>query len=108
MLRIALIACVAAAGRRQPSSPRPGSEASSASSGPATGPATGSTTGSATGSGPRPAPHVVSTEPCDHSECGPPMGMPNHKCPDGSIGGPTGQCLRNPDGSCGWEVRKCP
>jgi hypothetical protein len=34
--------------------------------------------------------------------------MPNYKCPDGSIAGPTGRCLRNVDGICGWEIRHCP
>ena len=41
-------------------------------------------------------------------QCGPPLGMPNYLCEDGSIGGPTGYCMRNPDGTCGWRVRACP
>jgi hypothetical protein len=45
---------------------------------------------------------------CDVSACGPPLGMPNHRCSDGSMGGPTGRCLRHADGSCGWEIRDCP
>ena len=45
---------------------------------------------------------------CDVPECGPALGMPNYKCPDGSIAGPTGRCLRNVDGICGWEIRHCP
>jgi hypothetical protein len=44
---------------------------------------------------------------CDASECGPALGMPDYKCPDGSIAGPTGRCLRNADGICGWEIRLC-
>jgi hypothetical protein len=36
------------------------------------------------------------------------MGMPNRKCPDGSIAGPTGRCLRHADGKCGWEIKTCP
>ena len=45
---------------------------------------------------------------CAVEECGPPLGMPSRMCDDGSYGGPTGRCLRNPDGVCGWEVRSCP
>jgi hypothetical protein len=45
---------------------------------------------------------------CDVAECGPPIRMPSKRCPDGSIGGPTGRCLRKPDGRCAWEVRPCP
>ncbi|HEX3477934.1 MAG TPA: hypothetical protein VHT91_23085 [Kofleriaceae bacterium] len=45
---------------------------------------------------------------CDTAECGPAIRMPSRRCPDGSIGGPTGRCLRKPDGRCAWEVRPCP
>ncbi len=45
---------------------------------------------------------------CAIEECGPALGMPNTLCPDGSVGGPTGRCLRNADGTCGWEVVECP
>lgn len=45
---------------------------------------------------------------CDPAECGPPIRMPSRRCPDGSIGGPTGRCLRKPDRRCAWEVRPCP
>ena len=46
---------------------------------------------------------------CDVSECGPALGMPNYLCPDGKTSsGPTGNCLRNPDGTCGWEIADCP
>ncbi|MBI3178816.1 MAG: hypothetical protein HYZ27_04105 [Deltaproteobacteria bacterium] len=45
---------------------------------------------------------------CTTEECGPSPGMPNYLCPDGSVGGPTGRCLRNDDGSCGWEIVDCP
>ncbi len=44
---------------------------------------------------------------CAPEECGPALGMPNYLCPDGSLGGPTGRCLPNPDGTCGWEVVEC-
>jgi hypothetical protein len=29
-------------------------------------------------------------------------------CPDGSLGGNTGRCLRHANGACGWEIRACP
>ena len=45
---------------------------------------------------------------CDVSECGPAPGAPAYICEDGSIGGNTGRCLANPDGTCGWEFRDCP
>jgi hypothetical protein len=45
---------------------------------------------------------------CDVAECGPPIRMPSRRCPDGSIGGPTGRCLRKSDGACAWEIRPCP
>ncbi len=52
------------------------------------------------------------TEParmeCDKAKCGPQLGIPNGMCPDGTVSGPTGRCLFNADGSCGWEVRACP
>jgi hypothetical protein len=49
-----------------------------------------------------------SAEECPKEECGPKMGMPNRKCPDGTIAGPTDRCLRHADGKCGWEVIQCP
>jgi len=45
---------------------------------------------------------------CDKAECGPQLGLPNWPCEDGSIGGPTGRCIRNSAGSCGWEINNCP
>lgn len=46
---------------------------------------------------------------CAASECGPAMGMPLSLCADGvSKSGPTGNCLRHADGTCGWEVATCP
>jgi len=46
---------------------------------------------------------------CKSSDCGPQLGMPNRLCPDGkSTAGPTGRCLRNSNGECGWEVTSCP
>lgn len=44
---------------------------------------------------------------CLEFECGPPLGMPNYECLDGSLGGPTGRCLRHEE-FCAWEVRECP
>jgi hypothetical protein len=57
--------------------------------------------------------NVIADQPCEEflcktSDCGPQLGMPNYKCPDGTIAGPTGRCLRHGDGSCGWEIRQCP
>lgn len=56
---------------------------------------------------------VLANEPCDEvlcpdRACGPQLGMPNYLCPNGTLGGPTGRCLRHDDGACGWEVRDCP
>lgn len=45
---------------------------------------------------------------CPTSECGPQLGIPSTTCSDGSVGGPTGRCLRLDTGGCGWEVRDCP
>jgi hypothetical protein len=46
---------------------------------------------------------------CRPRQCGPELGLPNVLCSDGvTVGGPTGRCLRQPDGSCGWEVISCP
>jgi len=45
---------------------------------------------------------------CPSAECGPALGLPNTICADGSVGGPTGRCLRLESGGCGWEVRSCP
>lgn len=57
-------------------------------------------------------PPVVTPPPasaeCAPADCGPAMGMPNGRCADGSLSGPTGRCLRQRDGRCGWEVRQCP
>lgn len=45
---------------------------------------------------------------CAAAECGPPPGIPNSRCPDGTIAGPTGRCLADADGVCGWEILECP
>ncbi|MBI4917509.1 MAG: hypothetical protein HY825_16840 [Acidobacteria bacterium] len=46
---------------------------------------------------------------CPPEECGPALGMPAYVCADGSLGGNTGRCLRDPaTGTCGWEIRDCP
>ncbi len=44
----------------------------------------------------------------DPSACGPAIRMPAVTCWDGSIGGNTGRCLKQADGTCGWEIRDCP
>ena len=49
----------------------------------------------------------VDPDLCAPEDCGPQLGMPNWECPDGTVGGPTGACLRNEDGTCGWEIREC-
>lgn len=46
---------------------------------------------------------------CPAGACGPALGMPIRLCDDGvSYAGPSGRCLRNDDGSCGWEILSCP
>lgn len=45
---------------------------------------------------------------CAAEECGPAPGCATIACPDGSTGGCTGFCLRNPAGVCAWEHRECP
>lgn len=64
--------------------------------------------GPGTAAPPAGPPSTPGDELCDVAECGPPIRMPSRRCPDGSIGGPTGRCLRKPDGRCAWEVRPCP
>ena len=45
---------------------------------------------------------------CEPEDCGPAPGAPAIVCADGSIGGNTGRCLPQADGTCGWEFRECP
>lgn len=45
---------------------------------------------------------------CDPIDCGPAPGLPNSLCSDGSTAGPTGRCVRNDEGVCGWEITSCP
>jgi len=45
---------------------------------------------------------------CDKADCGPQLGLANWTCADGSLGGPTGRCLRLAGGACGWEINNCP
>lgn len=49
-----------------------------------------------------------SPDECDKAECGPQLGLPNWTCSDGTVGGPTGRCLKGPNGTCGWEINDCP
>ncbi|MBU1897500.1 hypothetical protein KKB55_06985 [Myxococcota bacterium] len=44
---------------------------------------------------------------CAEEDCGPPLRMMNWECADGSLGGPTGRCLPNEEGVCGWEINDC-
>jgi hypothetical protein len=47
--------------------------------------------------------------PCDAQDaCGPAPGVPTWMCEDGTVGGSTGRCVEQQDGSCGWEIRWCP
>jgi hypothetical protein len=47
--------------------------------------------------------------PCPPEECGPQLGMPNTLCPDGTtVAGPSGRCLADAAGTCGWEIVSCP
>jgi hypothetical protein len=99
MVSIVWIACIAGCSG-QPSPPSAGSPA---------GPGTAAPGPGSSGALPeRPGTPPGAGEPCDLAECGPAMRMPVRRCPDGSIGGPTGRCLRKPDGACAWEVRPCP
>ena len=45
---------------------------------------------------------------CAKADCGPQLGIPNWTCADGTVGGPTGRCLRLASGTCGWEINNCP
>ena len=45
---------------------------------------------------------------CDESACGARPGVPSWTCSDGSDGGSTGRCIRQVDGTCGWEIIWCP
>jgi hypothetical protein len=56
---------------------------------------------------PTPPPDPTAVE-CEAGACGPRLGMPTEQCADGSVGGNTGRCLKEPDGACGWEIRECP
>lgn len=50
----------------------------------------------------------VAAQTCEAGACGPALGMANYTCSDGTIAGPTGRCILNQDGTCGWEVVACP
>ncbi len=51
----------------------------------------------------------AATPTCPAQRCGPALGMPNRICPDGkTMAGPTGRCLQQKDGTCGWEIAACP
>jgi len=55
-----------------------------------------------------PIPARSTAAECERAACGPELGLPNLICADGTIGGPTGRCLLNKDGTCGWEYFDCP
>jgi hypothetical protein len=45
---------------------------------------------------------------CDAGACGPAPAQPMYACADGTLAGPTGRCILNQDGTCGWEIVACP
>lgn len=45
---------------------------------------------------------------CKPRQCGPAPAMPNYVCSDGTVAGPTGQCVRNDQNVCVWEITSCP
>jgi hypothetical protein len=45
---------------------------------------------------------------CAPNDCGPAPGIPNWICEDGTPGGPTGQCIADPNGKCVWDINWCP
>src|SRR5579864_2486535 len=46
---------------------------------------------------------------CGPADCGPALGLAALKCPDGSVGGNTGRCIKTTkDPACHWEIRVCP
>jgi hypothetical protein len=79
--------------------------ASSPSAGPPDPPVAGAPASRAAPAGP---PGTPGDPLCAVADCGPAIRMPSRRCSDGSLGGPTGRCLRKPDGRCAWEVRPCP
>jgi hypothetical protein len=98
---LGLVPVVACSGSSfSPSGSTSGGSAGAAGSSHAGGIASGG--GSSSGAG------GSSDETCDKSACGPQLGLPNQICSDGSTGGPTGRCLKNANGGCGWEIRECP
>jgi len=65
---------------------------------------------SSTGTATDPAPSSTGSadQACAPGACGEPLDSVTYLCSDGSLGGNTGRCLRNADGTCGWEWRECP
>lgn len=46
--------------------------------------------------------------PCTREECGPAIGAPNERCPDGENWSGFGDCQRLDDGTCGYPRLECP
>lgn len=44
---------------------------------------------------------------CGSDECGPAPMLPTVQCWDGTTAGP-GECVRDANGVCGWEITSCP
>jgi hypothetical protein len=57
---------------------------------------------------PVPPPCPVPPPACGPMDCGPAPLEPTVMCPGGGVGGPTGQCIRDPSGACHWEILQCP
>ncbi|MBZ0232468.1 MAG: hypothetical protein K8M05_09080, partial [Deltaproteobacteria bacterium] len=45
---------------------------------------------------------------CTPEECGPRPLAPNYLCEDGVTVARPGECMRNEDGACGWQIVSCP
>lgn len=51
---------------------------------------------------------AAQAQTCDAGSCGPAPMIASYQCPDGTLAGPTGRCILNQDGTCGWEIIACP
>jgi hypothetical protein len=100
---VAVTASFVACGADTDGGPASGGDAGIAGMGPPSGSAGAASTAGSNSSG-----GTASDLTCLNAECGPALGLPSMVCADGSVGGPTGRCLRLETGACGWEVRDCP
>src|SRR5438105_509572 len=44
---------------------------------------------------------------CAQTQCGTKLDLPNGKCDDGTVSGPTGRCIQTSGSACAWEVKTC-